>query len=34
MAIIMELPLYHTPNARSIARFAWANTWSCARQAG
>ncbi|MCD6706124.1 MAG: ferrous iron transport protein B [Thiobacillus sp.] len=34
MAFIMELPLYHTPNARSIARFAWANTWSFLRKAG
>jgi ferrous iron transport protein B len=34
MAFIMELPLYHTPNARSIARFAWANTWSFLRRAG
>lgn len=34
IAFIMELPLYHTPNARSIARFAWANTWSFLRKAG
>lgn len=34
MAFIMELPLYHMPNARSIARFAWLNTWAFLRKAG
>jgi ferrous iron transport protein B len=34
MAFIMELPLYHAPNARSIARFAWANTRAFLRKAG
>ena len=34
MAFIMELPLYHAPNAESIARFAWANTWAFLRKAG
>jgi ferrous iron transport protein B len=33
MAFIMELPLYHTPNARSIARFTLANTWAFLRKA-
>lgn len=34
MAFIMELPLYHAPNARTIARFALANTWAFLRKAG
>ncbi|NWG87173.1 MAG: ferrous iron transport protein B, partial [Hydrogenophilaceae bacterium] len=34
MAFIMELPLYHAPNAKSILRFAWANTWAFLRKAG
>jgi ferrous iron transport protein B len=34
MAFIMELPLYHAPNARGIARFAWDNTWAFLRKAG
>ena len=34
MAFIMELPLYHAPNAKSILRFAWANTSAFLRKAG
>lgn len=34
MPFIMELPLYHAPNARTIARFAWNNTWAFLRKAG
>ncbi len=34
MAFIMELPLYHMPNARTIAAFAWNNIWAFARRAG
>lgn len=34
MAFIMELPLYHMPNARTIAAFVWHNTWAFARKAG
>jgi ferrous iron transport protein B len=34
MAFIMELPLYHVPNARGIARFVWDNTWAFLRKAG
>ena len=34
MAFIMELPLYHAPNAQSIAHFAWANTSAFLRKAG
>jgi len=34
MAFIMELPLYHMPNARTIGAFIWSNTWTFARKAG
>lgn len=34
MAFIMELPLYHMPNARTIGAFVWNNTWAFARKAG
>jgi ferrous iron transport protein B len=34
MAFIMELPLYHMPNARSVAQFVWHNTWAFLRKAG
>jgi ferrous iron transport protein B len=34
LPFIMELPLYHAPNARTIARFAWNNTWAFLRKAG
>lgn len=34
LPFIMELPLYHAPNARTIARFAWNNAWAFLRNAG
>jgi ferrous iron transport protein B len=34
VAFIMELPLYHAPNPRTIGLFAWNNTWAFARRAG
>jgi ferrous iron transport protein B len=34
MAFIMELPLYHAPNARTVAQFVWHNTWAFLRKAG
>lgn len=34
MPFIMELPLYHAPNARTIARFTWNNVWAFLRHAG
>jgi ferrous iron transport protein B len=34
MAFIMELPLYHLPNARTIGAFVWNNTWAFTRRAG
>jgi ferrous iron transport protein B len=34
MPFIMELPLYHVPNARVIARFVWDNTFAFLRKAG
>lgn len=33
-AFIMELPLYHVPNVRTLARFVWRNTWSFVEKAG
>jgi len=33
-AFIMELPLYHMPNLRSIGHFVWNNTWAFLRKAG
>ena len=33
-AFIMELPLYHLPNARTIGAYVWSNTWAFARKAG
>jgi ferrous iron transport protein B len=33
-AFIMELPLYHLPNPRSIGHFVWNNTWAFLRKAG
>lgn len=33
-AFIMELPLYHQPNLRSIGHFVWNNTWAFLRKAG
>lgn len=34
IAFIMELPLYHLPNGRSIATFVWNNTRAFVRKAG
>jgi ferrous iron transport protein B len=31
---IMEMPLYHAPNGRTIARFVWENAWAFLRKAG
>ncbi len=33
-AFIMELPLYHTPNGRTIGMFVWQNTMAFLRKAG
>jgi ferrous iron transport protein B len=33
-AFIMEMPLYHKPNARTIGLYVWRNTWSFIRKAG
>ena len=33
-AFIMEMPLYHLPNLRSIGHFVWNNIWSFLRKAG
>jgi ferrous iron transport protein B len=33
-AFIMEMPLYHLPNLRSIGHFVWNNTWAFLRKAG
>jgi ferrous iron transport protein B len=33
MALIMELPLYHVPNLRTIGMFVWYNTWAFLRKA-
>ena len=34
VAFIMELPLYHTPNGRTIGMFVWQNTMAFLRKAG
>jgi ferrous iron transport protein B len=34
IAFIMELPLYHLPNLRTIGIFVWHNIWSFLRKAG
>jgi ferrous iron transport protein B len=34
MAFIMELPLYHVPNARTIGVIVWSNTWAFVHKAG
>jgi len=34
VAFIMEMPLYHLPNARTIGLFVWNNTWAFVRKAG
>jgi ferrous iron transport protein B len=33
IALIMELPLYHVPNLRTIGMFVWHNTWAFLRKA-
>lgn len=33
-AFIMEMPLYHIPNAKTIALYVWNNTWAFIRKAG
>lgn len=33
VAFVMELPLYHAPNPRSIGLFMWNHTWSFLRRA-
>jgi ferrous iron transport protein B len=34
MAFIMELPLYHKPNPRTVGLFVWNNVWAFLRKAG
>jgi len=34
VVFIMELPLYHVPNVRTIGLFVWNNTWAFVRKAG
>jgi len=33
-AFIMEMPLYHLPNARTIGLYVWHNAWAFVRKAG
>jgi ferrous iron transport protein B len=33
-AFIMEIPLYHLPNARTIGLYVWHNTWAFVKKAG
>jgi ferrous iron transport protein B len=33
-AFIMEMPLYHLPNARTIGLYVWHNTWAFVKKAG
>ncbi len=33
-AFIMEMPLYHLPNARTIGLYVWYNCWAFVRKAG
>jgi len=33
-AFIMEMPLYHAPNGRTIWRYVWRNTWAFVKKAG
>lgn len=33
-AFIMEMPLYHTPNVRTIGLYVWRNTWAFVKKAG
>jgi ferrous iron transport protein B len=34
VAFIMEMPLYHLPNARTIGLYVWNNTWAFIKKAG
>jgi ferrous iron transport protein B len=34
VAFIMEMPLYHLPNARTIGLFVWNNIWAFVKKAG
>ncbi len=34
LAFIMEIPLYHWPNARTIGLYVWQHTWAFVRKAG
>ena len=34
VAFIMEMPLYHLPNARTIGSFVWNNIWAFIKKAG
>lgn len=33
-AFIMEMPLYHIPNVRTISLYVWHNTWAFVKKAG
>lgn len=33
-AFIMEMPLYHRPNPRTVGLYVWRNTWSFVKKAG
>ena len=33
-AFIMEMPLYHLPNAQTIGLYVWQNTWAFVKKAG
>jgi ferrous iron transport protein B len=33
-AFIMEMPLYHRPNPRTIGSYVWRNTWTFVKKAG
>jgi ferrous iron transport protein B len=33
-SFIMEMPLYHLPNARTIGLYVWHNTWAFVKKAG
>jgi len=33
-AFIMEMPLYHVPNIRTIGLYVWQNTWAFVKKAG
>jgi ferrous iron transport protein B len=34
VAFIMEMPLYHLPDPRTIGLFVWGNTWAFVKKAG